>query len=206
MSSFVISITGGTGSGKTFIANQICEKLGEKSLLFSQDNYYLPKEFLPKDENNEPNFDLPESLDLIKFEVDLEKLINGNPISFLEYNYNNMNIERKMITLVPKPVIVVEGIFAFYTQRASALANLKLYIETEEETRMERRIQRDLVERGYDKNDVDYKMKYHIAPAFAKFVAPMKYEADIIIPNNKQNSEIKAINVISSFLENIILK
>ncbi len=185
--SLLVGITGGSGSGKTFILDQLKQTLGEKAVcVISQDNYYRPLEEQFIDENGVENFDLPESIDHAAFAQDLIDLKSGKSVRRKEYVFNNKNATPKFLTFNPADIIVAEGLFVFYLQDVFEQLDLKVFIDCDRETMVERRIQRDAVERGYDMNDVMYRYENHVMPAFRSYIEPHKSQADILIENTEQ--------------------
>lgn len=196
---FLIGITGGSGSGKTLFLNKLLNKFnGENITLISQDNYYLPRDRQPVDENGTKNFDLPESINEERFIHDILELKKGNKIQVLEYNFNNPNVSPRELTFKPAPIIVIEGLFVMYFQSINKLLDLRLFIDAKDHVKLKRRIIRDKVERGYDLEDVLYRYEKHVMPAFYKYVEPLKHEADLVVPNNLHFD--KALEVISGFI------
>ncbi len=196
----IVGVTGGSASGKTLFLTRLLETFqpGEVCLL-SQDNYYKPRETQPVDENGVKNFDTPQSIDYAAFLNDIESLKKGKTVNRQEYTFNNPLVTPKTLEFLPAPIILVEGIFVFYDQALSSLFNLKLFIEAKNYLMLKRRITRDAVERGYDLDDVLYRYEKHVAPTYERFIEPLKYEADIIIPNNLHFE--KALQVVVTYLK-----
>ena len=197
---YIVGITGGSASGKTYFVNELVNRFNPDSVcLLSQDNYYKPKEQQQADPNGVVNFDLPTCIDYGKMGVDLEKLMRGERIVQLEYTFNNPQATPRSLTLNPAPLIIVEGIFVFYFEAISKNFDLKLFVDATEHVKLKRRIVRDNQERGYDLDDVLYRYTEHVAPTFSKYIEPFKYESDFIVPNN--HDVAKALDVISLFLK-----
>lgn len=202
---FIVGITGGSASGKTtFLRRLLASFLPEDICLISQDNYYRSRDMQPKDANGVVNFDLPSSIDQVQYSQDILKISQGQTVSRKEYTFNNPAVIPKDLTFKPAPIVVVEGIFVFYFEEVARLLDLKVYIDAKEYVKLQRRIIRDKVERGYDLDDVLYRYTHHVAPTFEKYIKPYKQDADLIIPNN-QNFE-KGLDVLVSFLNNKINK
>ena len=200
---FIVGITGGSGSGKTYFLTKLMEAFETSQIcLISQDNYYFPIEKQPIDENGIENFDLPESIDNEALLADIKKLKAGETISRKEYMFNNTEKEAKPIILKPAPIIVVEGIFTFHFAKVREAMDLKLFIDAKDILMLKRRIYRDAEERGYDLQDVLYRYEHHVEPAFSRFIKPYKQEADLIIPNHitKDNRLETALEVVISHL------
>ncbi len=197
---YIVGITGGSASGKTFFLSQLVGAFTKEQIcLISQDNYYRSRDLVPKDHNNIENFDLPEAIDFELFAKHIEELKNGNVVQQKEYTFNNPNVVPKMLVFEPAPIIVVEGIFVFHSDIVANLLDLKVFIDAREHVKIKRRIIRDNNERGYDLTDVLYRWENHVAPTYEKYIEPTKYDADIIINNNARFE--KGLDVLKSFLQ-----
>ncbi|NLR93177.1 MULTISPECIES: uridine kinase [Flammeovirga] len=196
---FIIGITGGSGSGKTTFINNLVDMIGEENICtVSQDNYYIEKEKQPEDAKGIKNFDTPYSIDLEKFYQDLQRLKKGEEVHIKEYTFNNAEAEPKMLTFIPKRVIILEGIFVFHDPRVLEMIDLKLFIEAKAHLKLSRRIKRDNVERGYDINDVLYRYENHVMPAYENYIKPHKENVDLIVRNDR-NFDV-ALEVVKTFL------
>lgn len=194
-----VGITGGSGSGKTLFLRQLMAAFGsEEASLLSLDNYYKPREQQPKDDRGIENFDMPESLDRIRFSEDLKRLKSGEDITIQEYTFNNDSKTPEIIHIKSTPIIVVEGIFTFYYEEINSLLDFKIFIEAPDYLMLTRRITRDAEERGYDLSDVLYRFQHHVTPSFKKYIEPLKYDSDVIIPNH--NGFDVALDVVISYL------
>ncbi len=197
---YIVGITGGSASGKTFFLHQLLESFSKEEIcLISQDNYYRTQEFVPKDKNNIENYDLPEAIDFELYAQHINDLKNGKTVQHNEYVFNNPNIIPKVLTFKPAPIIVVEGIFVFHSPEVSNLLDLKVFIDAKEHVKIKRRIIRDNNERGYDLTDVLYRWENHVAPTYDKYIDPTKYDADIIINNNTHFE--KGLAILTAFLK-----
>lgn len=196
----IVGITGGSGSGKTLFLKQLMDTFSEQQVsLLSLDNYYKERKLQPKDDQGIENFDLPESLDRERFSRDLKKLKRGEDLTLQEYTFNNDNKVPKTIHVKSTPIIVVEGIFTFYYEEIKNLLDFKIFIEAPDYLMLTRRITRDATERGYDLKDVLYRFQHHVTPSFKKYIEPMKYDADIIVPNH--NNFDVALDVVITYLK-----
>lgn len=199
----VIGIAGGSGSGKTTLLRALLGhfKPGDIAII-SQDNYYKPREEQIPDENGVINFDLPTSIDREHFAQDLEDLMNDKPIQKLEYNFNNPEWKPAAIIVHPAPVIIMEGLFVFYFDEIRELLNYKVFLEAHHETRLERRIRRDALERGYPENEVRYQWNNHVRPAEIRYMEPFRPECDLIIDNTHSFDDglQKLVLIIQNFL------
>lgn len=202
---YIIGITGGSGSGKTTFINRIREHYSESDIcVFSQDNYYKPREEQFTDENEEKNFDLPDSFERERFYQDMLRLAAGEDLAIKEYTFNNHLVEPKMLNFKAAPVLIVEGIFIFHFREIAKLMDLKLFIDVKEHLKLIRRIKRDRIERNYPLEDVLYRYEKHVFPSYESYIAPFIDDVDLIINNNKtiENS----LFVLKGFLNNYLNK
>lgn len=183
---FIIGIAGGSGSGKTFFLKCFQEHFTDAEVsLVSQDDYYIPVAHnMTKEENKLYNFDLPSTIDHDHFEGDIEKLINGETILKTEYTFNNPDAIPKILEIKPAPILIVEGLFILHFKKIAQLLDLKIFIEADEDVALQRRLKRDLLERGYSHDDAMYKWVNHVVPAYGEYLLPYKDECDQIITNN----------------------
>jgi uridine kinase len=197
---FIVGITGGSASGKTFFLNSLMSAFDENQIcLISQDHYYRNRHEVPVDENGVHNFDLPEAIDHKTYAQHLIQLREGKTVQQQEYTFNNPNIIPQTLTFKPHPIIVVEGIFVFYFKDIADLLDLKIFIDAKEHIKLKRRIIRDQVERGYDLTDVLYRWENHVFPTYEQFIKPAKADADLIIPNNRHFQ--RGLEVVKAFLK-----
>jgi uridine kinase len=183
---YIIGIAGGSGSGKTFFLKCFLEHFAaEEVCLVSQDDYYIPVAHkMTAEENRLYNFDLPATIDHEHFENDIERLMNGQAIQKKEYTFNNPNAVPKILEIKPAPILIVEGLFILHFKKIAGLLDLKIFIEAHDEIALQRRLKRDLLERGYSHDDVMYKWINHVSPAYNEFLLPYKEECDKLIVNN----------------------
>jgi uridine kinase len=198
VSSYIIGITGGSGSGKTSLIDSLKTHFDKNELcVVSQDDYYFPREIQRKDSNGICNFDLPTSVDLKALVRDVEKLKSGKIVKRKEYTFNNPNQEAKMLKFTPAPVLLIEGLFIFAEAALFQQFDLSIFVHAKENLKVIRRIKRDQLERNYPLDDVLYRYQNHVLPAFEKFIAPFREEADIVINNNKNfNAGLEALKAL----------
>lgn len=201
---FVVGICGGSGSGKTKVLNWLQKAFDEQDIcLLSQDNYYRDRVTSSPEENRFFNFDKPEVIEADTFATDLQALKQGEVVERREYTFNNPTKEGRLLTFRPAPVIVVEGIFVFHFPEVNQQLDLKIFVDVKEHLKFHRRISRDSQERGYPLEDILYKYVNHVAPAYEKYIAPYRHEADLVIPNNQNYQEHEcppAVQVLVSHL------
>lgn len=206
---FVIGIAGGSGSGKTFFLKCFLNHFKESEVcLVSQDDYYFRVAHnMTAEENKLYNFDEPGTIDNELFLKDISKLINGETVFQKEYTFNNPNAAPRLLEIKPAPIVIVEGLFILHFKEISKLLDLKIFIDTDEEIALQRRLKRDLIERGYPEEDVIYKWNNHVVPAYKTYLLPFKDECDEIITNNTHVAEdiIKVTNEISCRLRDTVL-
>ena len=160
---YIIGITGGSGSGKTYFLKELLKEFGEEEIcLVSQDNYYKPRDKQPVDKQGVKNFDLPESIDEQRMFRDIEHLKSGKEVTIKEYTFNNPQAKSSTLIFKPAPIIIVEGLMVFYWQEIRSIVDLSIFIEAEDLIKVKRRIIRDARERGYDLEDVLYRYQYHV--------------------------------------------
>jgi uridine kinase len=183
---YIIGITGCSASGKTSFVHRLRDIFSKNDLsVISQDNYYKPLDFQPRDSEGHPHFDLPESIDMVRFQNDLNSIKSGQQVSYLEYTFNNKDAEPKTIVVDPSPIIIMEGLFIFHNEEIRNNLDLKIYIDSTEEVMWERRLKRDQAERGLEADWLVYQWNNHVLPSYKQFLEPYKYEADLVIHNIK---------------------
>lgn len=203
--SYLVGITGGSGSGKTHFLNELSKHFSAREVcLISQDHYYKPLHQQPKDANGIENFDLPIAIDREAFVSDLMNLKSGQTVQKKEYTFNKPGAQPKIMELHSAPIIIAEGLFIQYFEEVDKELDLKIFVEAKIHLMQGRRIRRDQEERGYDLNDVLYRYENHVMPVYEKFIEPLKHRADFIIPNN-QNVIISA-RAIACFLKSQLEK
>lgn len=206
---FVIGIAGGSGSGKTFFLKCFLNHFKENEVcLVSQDDYYFRvAHTMTAEENKLYNFDQPSTIDNEQFLTDISKLINGETVYQKEYTFNNPNAEPKLLEIKSAPIVIVEGLFILHFKEIAKLLDMKIFIDTDEEIALQRRLKRDLVERGYPEPDVMYKWNNHVMPAYKDYLLPYKDHCDQVITNNTHVAEdiIQVTDRISSELRNTVL-
>jgi len=197
---YIVGITGGSASGKTFFLNSLMGAFAEDEIcLISQDHYYRARHEVPVDENGVHNFDLPQAIDHKTYARHILDLREGRAVEQREYTFNNPNIMPKMLKFEPRPIIVVEGILVFHFKEIADLLDLKIFIDAKEHIKLKRRIIRDQVERGYDLTDVLYRWENHVFPTYEQYIKPSKVDADLIVPNNRNFH--KGLEVVKAFLK-----
>jgi len=188
---FIIGIAGGSGSGKTFFLKCFLEHFtNDEVCLVSQDDYYFPVAHnMTSEENKLYNFDLPSTIDHSHFQDDIGQLLNNKTIYKKEYTFNNPNIAPKILEIKPAPILIVEGLFILHFREIAKMLDLKIFIEADNDIALQRRLKRDLAERGYSHDDAMYKWVNHVVPAYREFLLPYRDECDQVIFNNTNEAE-----------------
>ncbi len=183
--SYLVGIVGASASGKTRFLRDLIERLPEKSRsVLSLDNYYHPIERQQGDANGRANFDLPTALDWPQFRTDLAALQRGDPVVRPEYTFNHRDKPSGSITVSPAPILILEGLFLFHDAEIRAALDMRVFIDADEEICRQRRLQRDVHERGYSAEHSAYCWENHVLPAYREFVLPHRDEAHLIVANN----------------------
>jgi uridine kinase len=188
MQCVTIGVAGGTGSGKTTIANRILERVGAEHITYiPHDAYYKELGHLPKEERARINFDHPDSLETSLLIEHLELLRQGLPAEMPVYDFTNHARTAKTIHIVPAPIILVEGILIFVEPELRSQLDVKLFVDTDADLRFIRRLQRDIDERGRTVDSVIQQYLKTVRPMHLEFVEPSKRYADVIIPEGGFN-------------------
>jgi uridine kinase len=184
----VIGIAGGSGSGKTTVANSLLSRVGEERIAYlPHDAYYKDLSALPPQQRAEVNFDHPNSLENELLCLHIERLRRGQPVELPVYDFTTHSRTSETIRVKPKPVIIVEGILIFIEAGLRGLFDIKIYVDTDPDLRFIRRLERDLRERGRTTESVIHQYLTTVRPMHLEFVEPSKRYADVIIPEGGYN-------------------
>ena len=184
----LIGIAGGTGSGKTSFAAAIMDAVGSAdAVLLSQDAYYYDHQELSLEERSKVNYDHPRAFDADLLLHHLGDLKNGRPVPKLTYDYATHSRKETGGLVEAKRVIIVEGILVLDDERLRRLLDIKLYIDTDADVRVLRRLRRDILERGRDLEMVTKQYLESVRPMHLEFVEPSKRYADLIVPEGAEN-------------------
>lgn len=202
---YVIGIAGSSGSGKTFFLKRFLNHFQPHQVtLISQDDYYIPAHTKTKEENRLYNFDLPSAINRESFFHDIEQLFEGNTIHRQEYTFNNPNRTPKLLEINPAPILIIEGLFIFHYEEVNVLLDYRIFLDADESVALNRRLHRDLIERGYGRDDVLYKWINHVVPAYEQYLLPFKSACDLVIINNTDDP--KAIDNAARKIYNTLQK
>ncbi len=185
----VIGIAGGSGSGKTTVAQQILERVGADRIAFLQhDSYYKDLSGLPPAQRAEINFDHPNSLETELLIEHIVSLRDGKPVQVPIYDFSTDHRTDRTFTVFPQRVILVEGILIFTEAALRELFDIKIFVDTDSDLRFIRRLRRDITERGRTTESVIEQYQATVRPMHLEFVEPSKRYADIIIPEGGFNA------------------
>ncbi len=186
--SLVVGIAGGTASGKTTVARKVHEALSPSRVAFiDQDSYYKDLKDLNLEERREVNFDHPDAFDTDLLVAHLKKLKSGAAIEKPVYNFVTSTREDRVLTVNPADIILIEGIMVLHMEPVRRELDVRIFVETEDDVRIIRRLTRDIKERGRDFDHAVHQYFQHVRPMHMGFVEPSKRWADIIIPHGGNN-------------------
>ena len=183
----VIGIAGGTGSGKTTLMKNLIQRYGDDVTVLSHDNYYKRRDDLSYEERCLINYDEPAALETDLMAYHLDKLRHGEAIECPVYDFSQHNRSSETIRIEPKRVIIVEGILIFENQPLRELMDIKIFVDTDADVRLCRRIKRDVNKRGRTLESVLLQYQQTVKPMHEKYVEPSKKYADIIVPEGGKN-------------------
>ena len=183
----VIGIAGGTGSGKTTLMKNLIEEFSDVVTVISHDNYYKRHDELPYEERCKLNYDEPTALETDLMARHLDALRRGEAIDCPVYDFAEHNRSNETIRIVPKKVIIVEGILIFENEELRNLMDVRIFVDTDADVRLCRRIKRDVNKRGRTLESVLTQYQETVKPMHEKYVEPSKKFADIIVPEGGKN-------------------
>lgn len=183
----VIGIAGGSGSGKTTLMKNITDKFNADIAVLSHDNYYRAHDELPYEQRSKLNYDHPDAFETDMMIAHLKQLKEGKAIACPTYDYTVHNRAEQTITVEPRPVIIVEGILIFQNIELCEQMDIKIYVDTDADVRLIRRIKRDVAKRGRSLESVLSQYLATVKPMHEMFVEPSKKNADVIVVGGGKN-------------------
>ncbi len=199
----VIGIAGGTGSGKTTVANAVLERVGAQHIAFlPHDAYYRDLSHLSIEERRRVNFDHPDSLETELLVEHIHRLMNWQPVEVPVYDFTCHSRTSQTVHVEPRRVIMVDGILIFYEPALRPLFDVKIYVDTDADLRFIRRLQRDIEERGRTTESVIQQYLGTVRPMHMEFVEPSKRYADVIIPEGGRNTV--ALDMVIARIETLL--
>ena len=183
----VIGIAGGTGSGKTTLMNNLISQFADVVTILSHDNYYKRHDELTYEQRCLLNYDEPDALETDLMARHLDQLRQGQPIDCPVYDFTLHNRSDKTIRIVPKKVIIVEGILIFENKELRDLMDIRIFVDTDADVRLCRRIKRDVNKRGRTLESVLTQYLQTVKPMHERYVEPSKKYADLVVPEGGKN-------------------
>ena len=188
MDTMIIGIAGGTGSGKTTLTLRLKERFGDNVSILYHDSYYKSHSNLPYEERTKLNYDHPDAFDTQRMIADLEALRRGEVIQSPTYDYTIHDRSPETVEVRPTKVVIVEGILIFENQILRNLMDIKIFVDTDADVRILRRITRDIKKRGRSLDSVVSQYLTTVKPMHEQFVEPSKRFADIIVLEGGHNA------------------
>lgn len=203
MRPILIGIAGGTGSGKSTVANEIFSSIPMGNIcMIRQDSYYKDQSSLTPEERVKINYDHPDAFDTALLIKHLKMLINGESINIPVYDFSIFNRTDKTEKVNPCPIIIVEGLMILVEKEIRDLLDIKIFVDTDADLRIVRRIKRDIEERGRTLDSVIMQYINSVRPMHLEFIEPTKRHADIIVPEGGYNKV--AIDILKARLKQIV--
>ena len=187
MDTMIIGIAGGTGSGKTTLTLRLKERFGDDVSILYHDNYYKSHSDMPYEARTKLNYDHPDAFDTDRMIADLEALRRGETVQCPTYDYTVHNRAAETLEVHPTKVVVVEGILIFENKALRDLMDIKIFVDTDADVRILRRITRDVKERGRSLDSVVNQYLTTVKPMHEQFVEPSKRFADIVVLEGGHN-------------------
>ena len=198
----IVGIAGGSASGKTTIVNMIKETFGDDIVVISHDSYYKAHDELSYNERSRLNYDHPSSFDTDRMIADVKKLKASQAVDIPVYDYTIHNRSDETVHVVPKKVIILEGILILENPGLRDLMDIKVFVETDADERLMRRIRRDMAERARSIESILTQYSETVKPMHEQFVEPSNKYADIIIPRGREN--LTAIHILQEHLKSML--
>jgi uridine kinase len=202
-SPLVIAIAGGSGSGKTTVAQAILDRVGRDRIAYlPHDAYYKDLSDLPQNQRHEVNFDHPDSLESNLLIEHIRQLKKRLPVDLPIYDFKNHTRTTQFLRIEPQNVILVEGILIYVEKTLRDLFDVKIFVDTDADIRFIRRLQRDITERGRTTDTVIHQYMQTVRPMHLDFVEPSKRYADVIIPEGGFNTV--ALDMVISHIQELV--
>ena len=200
---FLIGVAGGTCSGKTTVAERLVDLVGTEHLaLIKQDAYYIDRSHQPFEERTQANYDHPDAFDWDLTFQQLSTLLEGQSIDVPVYDYPNHNRATEVIRVEPTRIVVFEGILALYDEALRELFDLRIFVDTDADVRLVRRLERDVRDRGRTPESIMRQYMTTVRPSHLQFIEPTKRHADVIIPEGGHNE--RALDVLVARINSLV--
>ncbi|WP_281829965.1 MULTISPECIES: uridine kinase [Lactobacillus] len=200
----IIGIAGGSGSGKTTIAHEIADEINDDDhiTILTQDSYYKDNTGVPMAERKKINYDHPDAFDMPLLEAQLNQLLHRKPIEMPTYDFTAHTRSEKTIYVEPSDIIILEGILVLSNEAIRNLMDIKVYVDTDDDIRFIRRLERDMKERGRSLDSVINQYLSTVKPMYHQFIEPTKRYADIIVPEGGENDV--AIDMLTTKVRSVL--
>lgn len=198
----VVGVAGGSASGKTTIVKKIREYFGEDIVVLGHDSYYKAHDDMDYEARTQLNYDHPNSFDTERMAEDVRKLIKGQAVDIPVYDYTIHNRSDRTEHVEPKNLIIIEGILILENKELRDLMDAKIYVDTDADERLTRRIRRDMIERARSIDSVLEQYSNTVKPMHEEFVEPSKRYADVIIPRGGENTT--GITMLQEYLKHLL--
>ena len=199
----IVGIAGGTASGKTTIVRKIKENFGDDIVVINHDSDYKAHNDLSYEDRSKLNYDHPDSFDTQMMIEDVKKLKNNEEVDITVYDFSVHNRADATVHIVPKNVIILEGILVLENKELRDLMDIKVFVDTDADERLMRRIRRDMVERARSIESIINQYADTVKPMHEQFIEPSKKYADIIIPRGGEN--LTGINILQQHIKSMLV-
>lgn len=202
--SIVIGIAGGSGSGKTTIAHEVARLINDDDhiITLTQDSYYKDNTGIPMSERKKINYDHPDAFDMPLLVAQINQLMHRKAVEMPVYDFTEHTRSSKTIHVEPSDIIILEGILVLADENLRNLMDIKVYVDTDDDIRFIRRLERDLKERGRSLDSVIDQYLATVKPMYHQFIEPTKRYADIIVPEGGENNV--AIDMLTTKMRSVL--
>jgi uridine kinase len=205
MKPLIIGLAGGTGSGKTTVANRILEKLdSQRVVVLQHDSYYKDLSMHGGKTPDQINFDHPDSLETELLIQHLQSFLEGKSYEEPIYNFATYRRMPETRHIEPRDIVIIDGVLIFMDKKLRELMDIKIFVDTDADERLVRRIRRDILERGRSIESVMHQYLSTVKPMHLEFVEPSKHWADIIIPRGAEN--VVAIDMVATKIQAMLME
>jgi len=199
----IVGIAGGTASGKTTIVRKIKESFGDDIVVINHDSYYKAHDDLSYEDRSRLNYDHPDSFDTQMMIDDVKKLKNNEEVDIPVYDFSIHNRADATVHIIPKNVIILEGILVLENKELRDLMDIKVFVDADADERLMRRIRRDMVERARSIDSILNQYADTVKPMHEQFIEPSKKYADIIIPRGGEN--LTGISILHQHIKSMLV-
>ena len=181
----IVGVVGGSASGKGTVVGRLLDHYGDRAAVLRMDDYYRPIAEVPKDAEGEANFDEPDALNLERLARDLDRLKCGEDLHIQSYTFNQPGVVPEPLHIPALPVVFLDGLFMLHDEGVRKRLDLSILIHATPETRFERRLARDQVERSLTPEIIQYQWDRHVRPGDIRFLEPVSHLADVVVDNDR---------------------